>query len=481
MEQKQPVYRHNYRKLLSNTLTLTVGSIVSKILVFFLVPLYTYCLSTADFGVADLITNTANFLIPCASLGITGAVFRFAADRASDREKVFSSGFCLLVVVSVVFLLLSPVLYLIPFFNGKAWLIVLYVLTANLHAICSQYLRAEGKMRFFAVQGIFNTISVIVLNLLFLLVFKWGIVGYVLSVVISDFVTALLIFFSDGQYRALRLDAIDAKLIRSMLKYSIPLIPATIFWWITNVSDRYLVTAICGESVNGIYSVAYKIPTILTLLSGAFIDAWQLSSVADRRSPRQTADFFTNVYRYFIAIMFPATAVLIPMSKPLSAILFADAYYGAWEYMPFLICSSLFLSLTSFLGSVYIVRKKTVLSFWTSLFGAVVNIVLNIILIPRFGAIGAAFATFISYAASYVLRSFTTKKFLPFCQYPLPIAIGTILLLIETAIVLLEPPLWWLWAILSVIPTIILFFQPFCEGVVRLIRMLKKKKSGKNS
>ena len=72
MEQKPPVYRHNYRKLLSNTLTLTVGSIISKILVFFLVPLYTYCLSTADFGVADLITNTANFLIPCASLGITG-------------------------------------------------------------------------------------------------------------------------------------------------------------------------------------------------------------------------------------------------------------------------------------------------------------------------------------------------------------------------------------------------------------------------
>lgn len=472
---------NKYKKLFTNTLILSVGSIASKVLVFFLVPLYTYCLSPSDFGIADLLTNTANFLIPFACLGITNAVFRFTAGHGKDASEVLSSSMLLLGIVSAVFLVFSQVLNLVPFFDGYAWLITVYVLSANFHAICSQYLRARGKMTFFAIQGLINTALVIALNLLFLLLFRIGVTGYVLSVVIADLLSGLLVFFADHQYRYIRLEKINGDLIKEMLKYSIPLIPATIFWWITNVSDRYLVTEICGEAANGIYSISYKIPTILTLLSGAFIDAWQLSSVTDTKDSKESSAFFSNVYRYFLAIVFLAAAVLIPLSKPIASILFSSAYYQAWQYMPFLICASLFMSLVSFLGSVYILEKKTMMSFWTSFAGAVLNVVLNIILIPHFDAMGAAFATFVSYSCSYILRCITTHKYISFRQYPLRVILGTAVLLAETAVVLRSPSHEWFWSLLAMVPMVVLFAKSFLEGTVALLKRVFEKKKRKNS
>ena len=136
-----------YKKLLSNTLILSLGTFASKLLVYFLMPLYTAILSKEQYGTADLITNAANLLIPFCCIGITHGVFRFAADKEENNKVVFSSGAAVLIVSSAIFLILSPLISLISYFDGFVWLLVFYVISSNFHTLAKEYVRAKGQRK----------------------------------------------------------------------------------------------------------------------------------------------------------------------------------------------------------------------------------------------------------------------------------------------------------------------------------------------
>ena len=256
---------NKYKTLVSNTALISLGTFGSKLLVFLMVRFYTGYLTTSQYGTADLITQTANLLLPLISLGITNGVFRFAIDSKQDKKSVFSSGFLTITLGGLFFIVIAPILNIVGQFRGYIWLIIIYTMASCYHSLCSQYIRAIGNTAFFAIQGIINTSLVIVLNILFLAVFDMGITGYVLSVVLADGISAILIFAKEKLWHIITFKP-QKDIFKSMLKYSIPMIPATIFWWVTSVSDRYMVNAFIDSEANGIYAVSYKLPTLLTLL-----------------------------------------------------------------------------------------------------------------------------------------------------------------------------------------------------------------------
>lgn len=407
------------KKLIINTLILGLGVFGSKLLVFLMMPLYTGILSPAEYSAADLISQTANLLMPLACIGITDGVFRFAMDKEADKRQVLSSGLAVLALAGLVFIALSPLVGLIDYFREHVWLIAAYVISANVHSICAQYVRARDKTKLFALQGVINTALVIVLNILFLVVFKMGVLGYVLSVVVADFCVTIFLILAGGLYKDIGFSAVRMSVVRDMLKYSVPMIPATVFWWITSVSDRYMVTYFSGDFENGLYSAAYKIPTILTLVSTVFMEAWQYSAVSDtdaagRSISRESVDFFGKVFSHFQSIMYLAGSGIIAFSQIFIIILCADSYFEAWRFIPMLTLASVFSAFTSFSGSVYLVKKKSMLTLLTSMSGAVINIVLNLLLIPKMGAQGAAIATAVSYFAVFVIRAVNARKYVPF-------------------------------------------------------------------
>lgn len=169
----------------------------------------------------------------------------------------------------------------IPVVHSYGLLLATFVIASCYHALCAHFVRAKGNTALFAVQGLFNTALFIGLNILFLSVFNWGIRGYVLSTTVANVITTVFLVWKERLWRYLRFER-KRDLQRSMLRYCIPLIPAAIFWWIMGVSDRYMVNWFLGSDANGIYAVAYKIPTILTILAAVFMDAWQLSAIAER-------------------------------------------------------------------------------------------------------------------------------------------------------------------------------------------------------
>ncbi len=435
--------KNKYNTLLSNTLLISLGTFGSKLLVFFMVRFYTDYLTASQYGTADLITQTANLLFPIISVGITEGVFRFALDSDRSRKSVFSIGFLTITLGAVLFAAIIPILGLVDNFKGYVWLIVVYTLAACYHALCSQYIRAIGKTGLFALQGIVNTSLVIILNILFLAGPKnLGITGYVLSVVLADTLCTLFLFIKERLWKCLTKNIQKADLT-AMLKYSIPLIPTTVFWWITSVSDRYMVTEIINSDANGIYAVSYKLPTLLTLLATVFMQAWQFSAVTEAEGDRQEhIDFFSKVWGSFQAVMFIAGSGVIVFAKPAMKLLTTEEFYTAWKYIPLLSIAMIFTAFTNFAGTVYIVNKKSSISFFTALVGAVSNIILNALLIPQIGVQGAAIATVASYVIAFIIRAIVARKYIPFNLYSMHIIMNSVIIFVQAAVMIFEIKYW---------------------------------------
>ena len=424
-------------RLMSNTLIFTVGKFVSKLIVIFMLPFYTSYLSSVEYSTSDLITNLCNLIIPLACLGVSEGIFRNAATKNVDKESFFTNGAMLMIFGSIGFLVISPLLNLFDYFDSYIWLIILYVLASNIHSVCAQYICAVGRTKLFAGQGVLNTALTVTLNIIFLAGFDLGIEGYVLSIVLADFLTTVFVFFVAKLYRAFIPSKISRAIMKDLLKFCLPLVPSTIFWWITGVSDRYLVAAMVSDEENGLYAAAYKIPTLLTYVVTIFNDAWKLSAVSESEDKEKCAEFYSQIYGYYIAVMFVGGGAIAVCSQLAAKILFAESYFTAWIFIPVLSAATVFTALDTFLGSVYFTVKRTQMSLWTSLLGAAVNVVLNFIMIPKLGAMGASIATFASYFLVYIVRAATMGRFMRFKMYHAKLAVNTALIGIITTVMTL--------------------------------------------
>ncbi len=420
---------NRYKKLFSDTVILAIGTFGSKLLVFLLMPLYTALLSPSDYGAAELISSTANLIMPFACMGITSGIFRFVAEKGSDKQAVFSSSVLLLGIGTGVLTLAAIPTYFFGSIKTETVLVVLYVLLADVQAVCAQYIRAIDRTRLFAAQGILNTILTVLFNLLFLIVLDLGVTGYVLSVIVGNLLTTVFLVFAARLWRVFRWSAVSRDVMRDLFRYSLPMVPTTVCWLITDLSDRYFVNAICGAAVNGIYSAAYKIPTIVTLVSSIFMQAWQFSAVAESSDEESCKRFYSEVFRAFLSLVFIGTAVLILSSRILCSLLLDADYFEAWRFMPTLLCAAAIEAVVAFLATVYMVRKKSVHSFVTAVAGTLLNILLNALMIPRMGALGAAIATLAGYGAVYLLRTWDAPRLIRF-RLCLPRQIASILLLL---------------------------------------------------
>lgn len=433
---------NKYQTLAANTILMSVGTFGSKLLVFLMVRFYTGYLTPAEYGTADLITQTANLLIPLVSLDITDAVFRFAAERRGGRTEAFSVGLRVITLGSAGLLLVIALLQGVPAVRAYGFLLASFVIASCCHALCAHFVRARGNTALFAAQGLFNTDLFIGLNVLFLAVFHWGIRGYVLSTTVANLITTGLFVFRARLWRYAGL-APRRGLRRQMLRYCIPLIPTAVFWWIMGVSDRYMVKWFLGSDANGIYAVAYKIPTILTILATVFMDAWQLSAIAESDGDRQAhLRFYGRIWDAFASAVFLCAGGIIALSPLLIRLLAEEAYYSAWQYIPVLTLSMAAAAFSNFMGSVYVVTKQSKASFWTSLVGAGSNIVLNLWLIPRIGLQGAAAATFLSCLAVFLIRLVNARQLLPFPLSGRKLALGVGILLLQTLFLLFRWPGW---------------------------------------
>lgn len=464
---------NKYKNLLVNTIIFGIGTFSSKILVFLLVPVYTKVLSNSEYGVVDLIVQTANLLIPVVTAGVASSIIRFGLDKNIRKSDVFTIGVRTFLVGFVLFLLCMPLIQMIKPMQGYTFMMYIYIFTSGMRQLCSQFVRARQKTKLYALDGFLSTVTLLTFNLVFLLGLKWGITGYILAIILSDFLSILFLFITGKLHRFLTFGKTKRGLAKEMLRYCIPLIPTTVFWWITTVSDRYFITYMMGEGANGLYAVAQKVPNIVVLVFSIFMEAWQLSAISeeDRRSRER---FFSKVFGMCQAVVFMMASGVILFSKVITSLLVSnDSFYPSWQYIPFLVLATSFSCLVSFLGSVYMVEKRSGITLFTTMIGAVVNLIFNAILIPYFGMYGAAFATFIGYIVVFLIRTINIKQFIRIRWHTSKLIFNVGIILLQSFLMVSEVPLWILWESLLCLMMLIVNGKAVLDTVLNLLRKRK--------
>lgn len=399
------------RKLLSDTLLYAVANFGASALSFLMLPLYTWYYSPEEFGVWDVTLTAITLLIPLVSLELTNATYRFLmqAKAHSKQQQIISTGF--LQIIRQLFIIDSCLVLLFYFFSFPyQWIAFTMLNIMIISGFLQQCARGLGRNKLFAIIGPLQTSVVIMLNLVFILVFKIGIEAFFYAHIFAGIVVSLIAWHSLRFSQYIRRTAQSRTLRRDFLQYSLPLIPAAASWWLMTMADRWFIAIYLGFDMNGIYAIALKIPAMLILINTVFSLAWKDSAILSFSEADKNA-YYSKVFRYYFRFMATAVICLILAAKPLLLTFIGEAYHEAWKYTGILLIASLFNALSLFWSAGFHGAKQTKALFTTTVIGGLLNIVLNIALIPLIGLYGVAISTLIAFLVTWVLRVRAAKEY----------------------------------------------------------------------
>ena len=431
--------KEKYGALIKDLFFFTISTFIPKAISFFLVPLYTNYLTTAEYGIADLVSTTVSLLVPILTLDINDAVMRYTIEDKDDKEPFRIAFFMVLksIIIVVIAFAINNIFNIFELDYQITIFCILNYIFISIYGICIAYLRATEKVKLLSIISILITIITVASNIFLLVVLKAGVIGYMISGCLGYAIVDIVVLIRINVLKLIKKEQEkNSNLKKQMLAYSLPLIAANISWWINSSADRYIVTAICGVEENGIYSVAYKIPTILQMLQSVFSQAWLLSVFREYKK-ENGSKYVSNVYEIYYVAMCISCSILIVLDIPLAKFLYANKFFEAWKYVPFLLISVVFIANSGFFESMLTLQKKSTFVAYTTILGALVNIILNFILIYNVGTIGAAIATMCGYFVMWISRIKVVMKGYKF-QVNWGKQIIIYILLIAEAIVMLE-------------------------------------------
>ncbi|SFB89857.1 lipopolysaccharide biosynthesis protein [Ruminococcus albus] len=441
----------SYGKLMMNTIVFAIGSFSSKVLVLLLVPIYTKHLTQSELGRTDYLTQIANWIIPLATMTISEAIIRFGLDKAYDKKKVFTIGNVVCGAGMLIFAALLGLISLIgvadKWISGYAVLLFLYVFMSGIKTLYTTFVRAMEKVQLFALAGIVATFFTLFFMVLFYLVLpedflgaNTGIQKYLLSTILSDAITAVFVTIAAKLWKYIDFKFIDRELLQTMLQYSVPLIPAQLLWLITNSSDSFMTTYYIGEDRNGVLSAAYKIPNLVATVYMMFGQAWNMSAITENDSEDRDK-FYEKVFDFNQSLLYILAAGCLLIVQPITMVWIDSKFRECVRYSPLLIYSTIFSCLTTFMGSIYLASKLTKRSLFTSLISGVINVGLNIVLIPTIGLYGPPLSTIASYMTVFIIRAIDSKKIVPFKMDIRKMIVSNVLVMMMTAVLVKEPDL----------------------------------------
>ncbi len=463
--------RNNY--LIKNTIIFTLGSFGSKIISFFLVPLYTYVLTASEYGVVDLVVTVGTVAIPILTLNISEAVMRFALDKDADKEKITQIGTGILLIGILVGLLIFPVCGFFNKISQYSTYIYFYVISLAASQLYLCDLRGKELLIYYSIGNVLNTFFIAVLNIVFLLVLKEGIEGYLKAYIIANALTAIYAIIAGKGYMSFYPLRIDKKLLLQMVKYSIVLIPNSFMWWIMNSSDRIMVSGMVSVAANGIYAVSYKLPTLVSTLTTIFNQAWSYSAIREEGTADE-GEYNNKIFKVLIGMVMLIGIGLLTFAKPFLSVYVSKEYYVAWKYMPFLTVGCVYLTMASFMATSYTVHKDSFGYLFSGMFGAIFNIMINFVLIPLIGVYGAAIATCISYILVFVFRLFHTRKYIRYNIYNKEFIVGSTILVLSACMMFINNRIGFILQLILLSVTVYLFSDVWLPIMGRIVKLKLK-------
>ncbi len=435
-----------FTQLFKDSFTYSIGGVLSKLIGFFLIPVYTRVFIPEDMATIELLFTFNGFLAAFLSPGMDSAQTRyfFESDDIEYKRKVVSSnlffylvwgtgiiGVCLLSTSLFNQLLFDgtiPNHYFFLTFISALFSVVLACLT-NVYRLL---LRPKPYLALTLSQSILSMITIIIL----VVYMHKGITGYLLGYTASILICILPAVLLLKNYITYK---ISFNLIKVMLKFGIPLMPTGLAIWVMNFADRYCLTQYASMNELGIYSVAAKFALAIGLITGSFRTAWTPLSLSISKQP-DAKEFYRNVADLYIVILSFAIIIMTGISKLIMILMTQPVYYEGYPVIGILAYGSVFYGFYTISSLGVWLSKKTLFATIGIFMSAIINVLLNIILIPLWGIIGAASATLIAYIVGNVVVLYFSEKHYPikFRSYRLLFTIVVTCIVISVELVLLR-------------------------------------------
>lgn len=403
-------------QFIKGSVILIVSNLVLKGINFFLLPLYTKYLSPSELGISDTITSLTSVIFPLLVMGLDSAFSAFYYDQRNEeyQNKIFNTVTFSLAIASIVPVIIAFFSkYLSTFLfgsNGYGFLIsvALVSVTMNLWYLpFSLLIRMQNRMVLFSIINIVASLTMIGLNILLLSVCHVGVYALIVSTAVVQGIQIIL-YLCFGKAKV-HYKKSDKSLAKRMFKYALPLVPAILATWILNLSDRYLINYFCGESQVGLYGIAARFGTAISLFANGVYMAYTTYAY-DKKDDNDAKQQYARILNAFVVLLLTVCLTVSFFGKEIIALMTESAYQCAYTMLIPLLFSQILYGINTIVGYALGFEKKSTYSFIATTAGAVINVVLNMIFIPQYGAVAAAYTTCFSFACMTAITYIFAQK-----------------------------------------------------------------------
>lgn len=431
--------------LSKDSLIYGLGNAILKILALITAPIFTRIFIPAEYGVISLIASVISFLSLFLLLGMDNAVFVSFYQYKKEKKIIISSAFWFLFFWGLLLTLVAGIFsnqVSLMVFKASSYRLILLItfLTAYLTLLINlakMVFRLEFRAKTFALVSIFNALIATGLMILFVVYFRQGLMGYFIGSLIGTFLTVLMALYlirSDLRF------AFSYKRLKEMVLFGVMFVPASLSFFVFDLSDRFFINHYRNLTELGLYSIGINIASLIVFFSFAFGQAWSPQVMKMYFSSKKVFhQFVPRFFIYYLIFFFSLALFLSVFSQEILMLMTTAQFYPAMYVVPALSLAMVFAATNQITSlGINIARKTKYFAFYTGL-AAVINIVFNFLLIPKFGMIGAAWATAISYFFLTVAYFVISQKFIPL---KLDWQKIVKLILLSLAFILLGPRLW---------------------------------------
>ena len=401
-----------YNRLGKNILLVFVGNAGSKLIGLLMLPFYTYWLSRADYGTTDMINVCVTISVSIITCCMSEAIFRLPKNQPTDiQKKYFSTGLSLssigLCVAAMIIFIIKQLFLEESIFSTYAHLIYLIIFTTFLQSYFQQFTRSIDKMYVYVTSGVLLT--VFTAGFAFVLIPKFGLTGFLWAQIIATSCALLYTLIGAKLWKYISIRSVDKTRCREMLKYSLPLVPNGVMAWLINGTNRFFLENFHGLDTVGIFASTLKFPMMISAFFQVFLISWQISAIEEFNSNKYK-DFYNKIFSLVFLGLTAGMIAIILSTNLLTDIFLDEKFSEARLYMPILTIAPFISCLALFVGVNFIASKETKYLFTTTAYGGLTCIAGNIIFVPSFGIMGAAYSQILSFSVMLMLRIYHTRK-----------------------------------------------------------------------
>lgn len=399
------------KNLAKNTIIITIGKICTQLITFFLLPLYTGILSTEEYGTVDLLNTLVSLLLPIVTFQVEQAVFRELIEVRGKKDKesrIISSAVITVIFQCIVYLIIFALIS--PFINNHYKFFLATNVVANIFlSLLLQIARGFGDNKKYAFASFISALSTIVFNILFLVVIKLGANGMLLGTMLGQIVATIYLFISLKLYKYLKVKDYKKEVIKSLWKYSLPLIPNAISWWVFNASDRVIASAFLGVDQNGILAASLKFSAVFITFYNIFNMSWT-ESISIAIKDADVSDYFNRMFNIVLRLFTAMGIGMIACMPFVFPIMINEKFSAGYGLVPISIVGSLFNVIVGLISVIYVAEKNTKAIASTSIVSAVINIIVHLVLIKFIGLYAAVISTFVAFFVMSIYRLMDASK-----------------------------------------------------------------------